>query len=191
MAKMSQNNSSMKFDQFCLRLSEILSDEVHSLADAGAGLIQIEEPAFVREPRQYELFISCLENIAGSKGNAKIILAFYFGDCAALWDHLADFPADIFGFDFSYSPGLLDRITADGFPGPVSFGLLDGRNTRMESADETAWSLETALTKIDADCCHITTSCGLEFLPRDYAIKKLELTSQVAGLVNGSYGSVR
>jgi methionine synthase II (cobalamin-independent) len=55
----------------------------------------------------------------------------------------------------------------------------------MESADETARSLEKALAKVDADYCHITTSCGLEFLPRDYAVKKLELTSQVAGLLNG------
>lgn len=185
MAKMSQNNSSMRFEQFCLRMSEILSDEVHNLADAGAGLIQIEEPAFVRQPKHLDLFISCLENIAGSKGSAKIILAFYFGDCVPLWDQMTDFPADFIGLDFSYSPGLLERIATDGFPGAVSFGLLDGRNTKMESADETAKLLEKALARIDADCCHITTSCGLEFLPRDYAIKKLELTSRVAGLLNG------
>ena len=191
MAKMSQNNSSMNFEQFCLRLSEILSDEVHGLADAGARFIQIEEPAFVREPQHYDLFKSCLENIAGSKGTASIILTFYFGDCVPLWGHLADFPADIISLDLTYSPGLLDRITADGFPGPISFGILDGRNTRMESADETARSLEKALGKIDADSCHITTSCGLEFLPRDYAIKKLKLTSKVAGMLNGSCGSVR
>ncbi len=185
MAVMSQNSSSMNFERFCLRMSEILSDEVHGLADAGAGFIQIEEPAFVREPRHYDLFISCLENIAGSKGTAKIILAFYFGDCVALWNRLSDFRADLFCLDFTYSPGLLDRMAADGFPGPISFGLLDGRNTRMESADEIARSLEKALAKVDADYCHITTSCGLEFLPRDYAVKKLELTSQVAGLLNG------
>ncbi len=189
MARMSQNNSSMKFERFCLRLSEILSDEVHHLADAGAGFIQIEEPAFVREPQHYDLFISCLENIARSKGKAKIILAFYFGDCVPLWNHLPDFPADFLGLDFTYSPGLMDRISADGFPGSVSFGLLDGRNTRMESADELAGLLEKALAKVDSDCCHITTSCGLEFLPRDYAIRKLELTSRVAELLNGSYGS--
>lgn len=191
MAKMSQNNSSMNFEQFCLRLSEILSDEIHSLANAGAGFIQIEEPAFVREPQPHDLFKSCLENIAGSKDAAKIILTFYFGDCVAFWNHLADFPADIVSLDFTYSPGLLDRIAVDGFPRPISFGLLDGRNTRMESADETAKSLEKALAKIDIDGCHITTSCGLEFLPREYAIKKLELTSRVAGLLNGSCGSVR
>lgn len=185
MAKMSQNNSSMNFERLCLRLSEILSDEVHNLADAGADFIQIEEPAFVREPKNYDLFTSCLENIAGSKGAARIILAFYFGNCVSLWDRLSDFPADFIGLDFTYSLGLLDRITADGFPRPLSFGLLDGRNTRMESADETAKSLEKALAKVDADYCHITTSCGLEFLPRDYAVKKLELTSQVAGLLNG------
>ena len=151
---------------------------------AGAKAIQIEEPSLIRNPQDFGVFAKGFDIIASSKGCAQLILASYFGDSGTIIDSLAETPADIIGIDFTYSPGLLDRLAANGFSKPIAFGILDGRNTRMESADEIARSLEKVLPRINGDC-YITTSCGLEFLPRNYAIKKLKLTSRIAGLLNG------
>lgn len=185
LAKMSQNKSSMDFESFCLRLGEILGVEAGRLAAKGVEYIQIEEPAFVREPDNFDLFKTVISSISRNKGNAKIILAFYFGDCAAVLDRLPEIPADMFGLDFTYSPTLLERLKNDGFSKPISFGILDGRNTKMERPDDVAGDLEAIVGKLDVDECHVTTSSGLEYLPKDYAVKKLELTSKVAALLNG------
>ncbi len=152
---------------------------------AGADIIQIEEPAFIREPQHIDLLKKSISAIYNNKNKAKLLLSFYFGDCGKALDGLASIPADIFGFDFTYSPGLIDKISSNGFPKPISFGIIDGRNTKMESADAIAKILEKPLKKLGKDGCHVTSSCGLEYLPRNYAIKKLELTAKVANLLNG------
>jgi 5-methyltetrahydropteroyltriglutamate--homocysteine methyltransferase len=185
LAAMSQNNSSMSFGELALRIAEILSAEIRRLSDAGAAFIQIEEPAFVREPKNPDTFRNCITKIAEAKGQSHLILSFYFGDCGRILDQISDLAVDLFCLDFTYSPGLLERIATDGFPGAVSFGIIDGRNTKMESAAETAKLLDKALSKIKDEGSQITTSCGLEFLPRDYAIEKLKLTAEVAKLING------
>jgi len=185
LAKMCRNKSSMKFEGLCHRLAEILGFEVERMASKGTDYIQIEEPAFAREPKDFELLRKTVDIMGRKKGKAKLILTFYFGDCTPLIDRLPEIPADMFGLDFTYSPGLSEKLIKRGCPGPVSLGILDGRNTKMEKAEKVAISLKNILAESDIEECHVTTSCGLEFLPRQYALKKLELTSKVAGILNG------
>jgi 5-methyltetrahydropteroyltriglutamate--homocysteine methyltransferase len=184
MAAMSLNKSTMKFSELCLNLGALLGQVASQMSDSGAEYIQIEEPWLVRNPEYFDLFRDAFENLTIQKGKAKIILAFYFGDIGKIYGRLGEISADMIGIDFTYSPGLLQRIESEGSPKPLAWGILDGRNTRMESASKIAFSIEKAIKKIP-DECHITTSCGLEYLPRAYATKKLQLTSEVAKLLNG------
>ena len=185
LAAMSQNKSSLKFEELCLNLGEVLGRQAAKLSSAGASIIQIEEPWLVRNPEQFYLFLSCLDKFNQFKGDAKVLVALYFGDSGRLYDRLGEIPAIMIGIDFTYSPGLLGKILADGFPKPIAFGILDGRNTKIEDAGQMAHAIEPVLEKMNLSDCHVTTSCGLEFLPRQYAMRKLELTAQVAKLVNG------
>jgi 5-methyltetrahydropteroyltriglutamate--homocysteine methyltransferase len=182
---MSLNKSSLGFEKLTLKLAELISSEIAGMAAAGAAFIQVEEPWLARNPEYFDLFKEAFGRLSSAKGAGKLILALYFGDIGAIIKRLENMPADMIGIDFTYSPGLLERLAVDGFPIPLSFGILDGRNTRLEAAAEIARSLEPALAKAAGGECHITTSCGLEYLPRMYAIKKLELTAEVAGLING------
>jgi 5-methyltetrahydropteroyltriglutamate--homocysteine methyltransferase len=185
MAAMSLNKSSLKFEELCLKLGEVLGRQADQLSSAGANIIQIEEPWLARNPNLFELFQSGFGKFNQFKGNARTLVTFYFGDINHLYNRLSEIPADMIGIDFPYSPGVINKILADGFPKPISFGILDGRNTKMENPDTVAKTLEPILQKINLNGCHITTSCGLEFLPRQYAIKKLELTAQITKLING------
>jgi len=184
-AKMSLNSSGMPFDRFALKIAELMNAEIEKLAKAGAKYIQIEEPYFVREPQDMALFKECITKSCTGISNVNTILAFYFGDCSKIYNHLSDLPVNTVGFDFTYSPSLLEKLVADGFSKPIAFGVIDGRNTRVESAEAIAKIMEKPIKKIGFDNCHITSSCGLEYLPRQYAIKKLNVISRVAKLLNG------
>jgi len=184
LARLSQNKSAMNFDQLCLKLADIIGLEIAKIAETGVEYIQIEEPSFVRDASKFDLFKECVTKAASGKGKAKLILAFYFGDCTPHLEKFSELDVDMLGLDFSYSPGLLKKLSG-GFSRPLSFGILDGRNTRIEDPQKVADGLAGILKNSKFDECHITTSCGLEFLPRQYAIKKLELTGRVAELLTG------
>jgi 5-methyltetrahydropteroyltriglutamate--homocysteine methyltransferase len=184
-ARMSLNSSGMPFEQFALRISEILNGELKKISRAGAKYIQIDEPFFVREPQEIDLFKDCLTKCCTGISDTATILTFYFGDCAKIYNQVGDLQVDVLGFDFSYSPSLLEKLVIDGFNKPIAFGVIDGRNTRLESAEAIAKIMEKPIKKIGFDNCQITSSCGLEFLPRQYAIKKLSVISRVAKLLNG------
>jgi 5-methyltetrahydropteroyltriglutamate--homocysteine methyltransferase len=181
---MSLNKSSMKLSELSLCLGDLLGREASKMAQSGAEYVQVEEPWLVRNPEYFDLFKESFTRFVKAKGNAKIIVAFYFGDVGKIYGRLGEIPAEMIGIDFTYSPGLLDRIAVEGSPKPLSFGILDGRNTKLESASQVARSLDAPLKRIVGQC-HLTTSCGLEYLPRASAICKLKLTAEVVKLLNG------
>ena len=59
----------------------------------------------------------------------------------------------------------------------MALGAVDGRNTKLDDVDEVARASIAVLEALDArgvQEVHIQPSCGLEFLPRDRAKRKLE-----------------
>jgi len=172
------NGEARSMHSVMMSFAEALGREVAELAAAGASLIQIDEPAVVKYPDGLRLASEALSQIAAHKGPAKVALALYFGDAAPFYATLQDLPFDILILDFTYSPTLPDVIEANGSVKPLGFGLLDGRNTRLEDQVTVKRQLERMLQHVKPECSYLTTSCGLEYLPRDRARLKLtHLTS--------------
>ena len=185
LAGMSLDKTGTKFEEFALDIADAMAEKITLLEKAGAHYIQIEEPWIVKHPEHFPVLKKAVEMINATKHNSRIILTFYFGDINGIYKHLQDIDVDMLGIDFTYSPGLLKKMIADKFPKPLAIGILDARNTRLESATEVASEITPLLKQMHGDECHLMTSCGLEYLPRNYAIKKLELTAQVAKIING------
>ncbi len=154
--------------------TKALAAEVAALADAGATLIQVDEPAILKHPEEFALLESSVKALAARKKSAQLLLAFYFGDVAPLYARLQALPFDALGLDFTYSPSLAGVIAKEGSSKALALGLIDGRNTRLEKADEVARQIEKLLPAIKADEAYLTSSCGLEYLPRDRAQLKLK-----------------
>lgn len=165
--------------------AEALSAEVAELAAAGARTIQIDEPGLVKYPADWPLAREALTLIAASKGNAELGLATYFGDAAPVYSQLQELPFDTLTFDFTYSRNLPQVIEAEGSPKPLSFGLLDGRNTKLEDKAVVARGLERMLARVAPERCTLTTSCGVEYLPRDRAYLKLKLLTSIKNSLLG------
>lgn len=150
-----------------------LAEEVRALVAAGASLIQIEEPAILKEDGPWDVFEQGIRVVASAAEPARVLLCTYFGDAFSLYHKLQELPVAALGFDFTYSPRLAEVIAAEGSPKPLALGLIDGRNTKLEDETTVCLLLERLLPAIHADYSYLTSSCGLEYLPRDRALLKL------------------
>jgi 5-methyltetrahydropteroyltriglutamate--homocysteine methyltransferase len=163
-----------------------LAEEVAALAEAGATTIQIEEPSLLKYPADFPVVEKSLAAIAARKGKAQLVLALYFGDAAPLYSKLQKLPVDALTLDFTYSPKLAEVIAAEGSAKTLGLGLVDGRNTRLEEAGDLARQLERLSRALGGARAHLTTSCGLEYLPRDRAKSKLRHLSTIRSKFLGS-----
>lgn len=168
-----RNGEAGKPDVVLMSYAEALGGEVHDLAAAGARLIQIDEPALVRHAEDSRAAYEALRLVAAKKGRAELALAIYFGNATPFYPALQDMPFDALILDFTYSPKLSEVVECEGSTKALGFGLLDGRNTRLEDQVEVTRQLERMLSHVKAECSYLTTSCGLEYLPRDRARLKL------------------
>lgn len=160
--------------------AEAAAQDVSALAEAGARIIQVEEPSLLAHPDDASLVREALERIAGAKGAARISLVTYFGRATPLLDEIFSMPADIFGFDLTYDPDLAGAL--EGAERPLALGLLDARNTKPDDVETTARTVDKIAEAVAArgvDELHLQPSCGLEYLPRDRAKRKLERMQQI------------
>lgn len=164
--------------------AEALGRELAELADAGAKRIQIDEPAVLRHPDEFGILAEAIALVARHKGNAELILMTYFGEAEPLYQKLMELPVEEVGFDFTYSPGLVDRVASQGASRRLGLGLIDGRNTGMESVDRVLATLERLEPGLRESGATLTPSCGLEYLPRDRARRKLHLVAELRDRFN-------
>jgi 5-methyltetrahydropteroyltriglutamate--homocysteine methyltransferase len=174
------------FDKMLEGYTAALAAEVAALAAAGATVIQVEEPALLKYPDDFPRLEQSLTALAMSKDSAQLALVLYFGDPAPIYDHLQTLPVDLLGFDFTYNPGLVDRVASNGTARTLVLGLVDGRNTRLEDPAATARQLEKLAHGADLNRAYLSPSCGLEFLPRDRARLKLKHLAAIRNTFLGS-----
>lgn len=193
----SQNGSPSEFDSLearALAYADMLAVEVETLAQMGAEIIQVDEPAAIKYPQDWAVLEKSLALLAQARDRAvqagqkvELALYVYFQDCAPVYEELLALPVDIIGLDFTYNAKLIDVIVSIGSPKPLGLGLVDGRNTRLEDPAVVARQIEKLLPKIAGGRAYLGTSSGLEYLPRDRAIAKLELLGSIRALVNGEH----
>jgi 5-methyltetrahydropteroyltriglutamate--homocysteine methyltransferase len=151
----------------------VLAQEVADLVHAGAAVIQVDEPYLLRHPEDADVVKEGLATLGAARGRAHLALYTYFGDALPLWDQLMAMPVDLLGLDLTYGPKLADRIATAGAPRTLVLGVVDGRNTKLESRDALLRTLDRALPGLRGPV-GVGSSCGLELLPRDRARAKLE-----------------
>lgn len=162
-----------RLEDLIMDYAEAVAQEIELLSMAGATSIQIDEPAILKHPKDWPIFSRAISAIAGKTGGGNLVLTTFFGDAAPLYDRFQDLPVEILGFDLTYSSRLSRIIAHQGSYKSLGLGLIDGRNTRIETEKETLPVLEKIMRRMTGHRCYLTPSCGLEYLPRDRARKKL------------------
>lgn len=156
-------------------LTAALRQEIDALAAAGAQSVQVDEPVLTRRPTDAPWVRETMQALFGD-AKVPVWVALYMGSTAALLDQVGSWPAAGVWLDCVSDPSVLDRLGAH--PGAngqqVGIGIVDARNTKLESVDDLVAQLRRATRSVPAERAVATTSAGLEFLPRDRAQQKLE-----------------
>lgn len=162
--------------------AEALARELEALNAAGATFVQIDEPSLLQQPDDAELVRNLLQRATQTKGNLTLSLTTYFGDATTIYGELMNMPVDVVGFDLIYGPTVADAMVHHGADRPVALGAIDGRNTKLDDVKTIAYTVNRvgeALQARGIDAVHLQPSCGLEFLPRDRALRKLERMAEI------------
>lgn len=169
-----------------LGYADALAVEIDALNAAGATLLQIDEPSLLRSPEDAEMVRHLLDRALANKRDLTVSLATYFGDATTVYGELLKMPVDMLALDLIYGPGLVETIVHEGADRPIALGAIDGRNTKLDDTDATAATIGRIVDTLNARGVpevHLQPSCGLEFLPRDRAVRKLERMREVRDAV--------
>ena len=158
----------------------MLAQEAFELEAAGVTIIQFDEPALLGAPEDLDLARRALEVVTAELGSTETLVATYFGDAKRLGADLFRLP--VAGFHLDLVAGPENRELLKEWPSDrrLQAGILDARNTRLESEADLHEEIER-LTGLVGDDLRLAPSCGLEFLPREKARAKLGLLGRLSG----------
>ena len=166
-----------------LAVADAIAKEIAGLKAAGATMIDIEDPAIAASPKHIELAREAYARFADP--DLALTLVTYFFAADTVLESLASFPVAAIGIDVrSRDTTAFDRL--DAFRTQyVLLGVVDARNTRLETGDEVARYAERALKLVPQERLVLATTTSLEYLPRDVARAKLGALVEGARLVAG------
>ncbi len=170
--------------ELTLDLADLVAKQARRLVEAGFSFIQLNGPSLPLAKNRDELKYAS-EGVAKiTKGlGAKVYLHTYFEDISAIWDNLLDFKVDGLGVDFTAN--RVDKLKVTGSLKGLACGLIDARNTRMESVAEIKQSASEIAEELNAKELYLSPSCDLEFLPYVYANRKVRLLGRALDALNG------
>ena len=165
-----------------LAVADAIAAEIRGLGAAGATLVDVEEPALVAHPEHFAIARAAIERLAAT--GVPLALQTYFFPADPLLDALAAFPVAQIGIDVrSRETHVLDKLNA--LRQTVVLGIVDARNTRVETEGELVRLIDTALKRIPAEYLWLAPTTGLEYLPHTVAVEKLRALVTAAHAAGG------
>jgi 5-methyltetrahydropteroyltriglutamate--homocysteine methyltransferase len=193
-------------EKLAFAFAEILNEEARAIAAAGVDVIQFDEPAFnVYFDEVRDWGIAALERAAGGVAcKTAVHICYGYGIQANIdWKNslgsewrqyeqtfprLAASTIDQVSLECAHSHVPIDLLAL--LPGKdVLVGAIDVASERVESAEEVADVLRSALRFVPADRLYPCTNCGMVPLARQVARDKLRALGAGAALVRREIAS--
>lgn len=172
-------------------LAAALNEEARELEQAGAEVIQFDEPSLARipgsPPGELDGLASAADVLVDGLG-ATTVLQTFFGDVAELGPGFFDLPFHVFGLDLVAGPANREAIHE--FPADriLQAGIVDARNTRLEESEALASEIRGLAQVAAPDRLWVSPSAGLEYLPRESAQAKCRRLAEATALVREEDG---
>ncbi len=158
----------------CLALAREIRKEVQALVEAGAKIIQIDEPAISVRQEELPFAIEALHATVDGLPAYFITHACY-GAFETIYPDMLDLPVD--NLDLAISNSALDLLKIfekDPFTKDLSLGVLDVHSHRIETPDEISARITRGLRVLPADRIWVDPDCGLKTRTVDESRGKLE-----------------
>ena len=179
-----------------LAYAEAVNEELRDLKAAGADVVQIDEPYLQARPepaREYalEAIDRALEGIEGDT-----VLHTCFGYAHVVKERLTGYPflRELDGCRATHvsleaaQPGLDPKVLDDLPSKAIVLGVLDLGSPEAETPEVVAERIRRALSVVGPERLIVAPDCGMKYLPRDLAFRKLEAMVAGARLVSKEAG---
>lgn len=177
------NRREVSWESLLEEITPLYSRVVEELVQAGARVIQIDEPVIVTwsdgtRMGQLQRFWSSLVRV---KGDAKILLQTYFEDVKEVYEELVSLPVDGLGLDLVRGAKNLDSLRRHGFPAEkiLGIGIVDGRGV-WKSDLKAKVSLVEEILRLFSGELIIQPNCSLQHLPYTVA-DEAKLAPEIKG----------
>ena len=187
MTQQAQNDHYADERSLALAYAEAVNAELRDLKAAGADVVQIDEPYLQARPepaRHYavEAINRALEGIEG-----ETVLHTCFGYAHVVHDRLTGYPFlreldDCLATHLSLEaaqPNLDPAVLRDVPSKVIVLGVLDLGSSEAETPEVVAERIRRALEVVPPERLAVAPDCGMKYLPRELAFRKLQ--AMVAG----------
>lgn len=152
--------------------AEALNQEAKALVGAGATVVQFNEPAAARHQDDAAFAARVWRRLLDGVG-AETAVYFYFGAPGNALAPAIEAGFNTIGADL-VNPRSIEDLKAGPKPQKLAAGVLDSRNTRLETIEQIVGRVREAAAIASPDNLYVNPNMGLEFLPREQAFDKLK-----------------
>ena len=194
MAQQAQDDHYGDERSLALAYAEAVNEELRDLKSAGADVVQIDEPYLQARPepaRRYavDAIGRALEGIEG-----ETVLHTCFGYAHIVHERLDGYPflRELNGCAATHlsleaaQPGLDPDALRDVPDKVIVLGVLDLGSSEAETPEVVAGRIERALEVLPPERLVVAPDCGMKYLTRELAFRKLEAMVAGARLVDGA-----
>lgn len=161
--------------------------EIQDLFNAGADIVQIDEPYMQARPEEARAYgLEALNKaLAGITGNTAVHICFGYAAIIHSRPSGYSFLGELAGcscrqISIETAQSNLDCSVLSKLAGKkIILGVIDLSNTTVETPEQVAERIRRALPYVAAEDVILAPDCGMKYLPRDVAFGKLQ--AMVAG----------
>jgi 5-methyltetrahydropteroyltriglutamate--homocysteine methyltransferase len=196
MTQQAQNEHYSDERSLALAYAEAVNEELRDLKAAGADLVQIDEPYLQARPepaREYaiEAINRALDGVGG-----QTVLHTCFGYAHVVKDKPSGYPflaelGDCLATHLSLEaaqPRLDPQVLREVSDKTIVLGVLDLGSTDVETPEAVAGRIRKALAVVPPERLVVAPDCGMKYLPRERAFRKLEAMVAGAAVVRAELG---
>ncbi len=164
----------------CLALAREIRKEVEALIQAGAKIVQIDEPATSVRPEELPFAIEAMHVVTESL-SAYFISHLCYGAFETIYPGMLEFPVDNLDLEMSNSRlDMLDLFKKYRYTKDISFGAVDVHSHLVEDESVVEQRLRRALEVLPKEAVWVDPDCGLKTRTVDEAIAKMKTLVNVA-----------
>jgi 5-methyltetrahydropteroyltriglutamate--homocysteine methyltransferase len=196
MTQQAQNDHYADDRELALAYAEAVNEELRDLKAAGADVVQIDEPYLQARPEPArEYAVEAINRaLAGIEG--ETVLHTCFGYAHIVHDRPSGYPFlgeldECLATHLSLEaaqPNLDPAVLRDVPSKAIVLGVLDLGSTEVETPDLVATRIRRALDVVPPERLVVAPDCGMKYLPRARAFRKLETMVAGARLVAEDLG---